>query len=80
VWECAVVEGEDEDGLPLPHAFVVTNVGHDPSPTLRLALMEYVKAEIAPYKYPRVIDFVDTLPKGDTGIVQRWRLKRARPA
>jgi benzoate-CoA ligase family protein len=80
VWECAVVEGEDEDGLPLPHAFIVTNVGHDPSPTLRLALMEYVKAEIAPYKYPRVIDFVDTLPKGESGIVQRWRLRRARPA
>jgi benzoate-CoA ligase len=79
VWECAVVEGEDEDGLPLPHAFVVPNVGHEPSPTLRLALMEYVKAEIAPYKYPRVIDFVDALPKGESGFVQRWRLKRAGP-
>jgi benzoate-CoA ligase family protein len=78
VWECAVVEGEDEDGLPRPHAFVVPNVGHDPSPTLRLALMEYVKAEIAPYKYPRAIDFVDTLPKGEGGRVQRWRLRPAR--
>jgi benzoate-CoA ligase family protein len=78
VWECAVVEGEDEDGLPRPHAFVVPNVGHEPSAGLRTALMEYVKAEIAPYKYPRAIDFVDALPKGEGGRVQRWRL-RPRP-
>ncbi len=75
VWECAVVEGQDDDGLPRPHAFVVANVGHAPSPTLSLALMEYVKAEIAPYKYPRAIEFVDSLPKGEGGRVQRWRLR-----
>ncbi len=71
VWECAVVEGQDEDGLPRPHAFVVPNVGHTPTPTLSLALMEYVKAEIAPHKYPRAIDFVDSLPKGEGGRIQR---------
>jgi benzoate-CoA ligase family protein len=79
VWECAVVEGEGDDGLPHPHAFVVPNIGHAPSPTLSIALMEYVKAEIAPYKYPRRIDFVDALPKGDGGRVQRWRLRPPRP-
>ncbi len=75
VWECAVVEGEDEDGLPRPHAFVVPNVGHAPSTMLSTALMEYVKAEIAPYKYPRAIEFVETLPKGEGGRILRWRLR-----
>ncbi|MEO6952512.1 MAG: benzoate-CoA ligase family protein [Polyangia bacterium] len=80
VWECAVVEGEDDHGLPQPHAYVVTNVGHTPSKMLSTALMEYVKAEIAPYKYPRAIEFVDVLPKGESGQVQRWRLRPARRA
>jgi acyl-coenzyme A synthetase/AMP-(fatty) acid ligase len=79
VWECAVVEGQDEDGLPRPHAFVVPNVGHTPTPTLSLALMEYVKAEIAPHKYPRAIEFVDSLPKGEGGRIQRWRLRPQAP-
>ena len=80
VWECAVVEGEDNHGLPQPHAYVVINVGHTASKSLAVALMEYVKAEIAPYKYPRAIDFVDVLPKSESGQVQRWRLRPARRA
>ena len=78
VWECAVVEGEDEMGLPLPHAYVVPNVGHSPSPGLATALMEYVKAEIAPYKYPRAVEFVDSLPKSESGRVERWQLRPSR--
>ncbi len=77
VWECAVVEGHDEDGLARPVAFVVPNVGHSPSRELAIALMEFVKKEIAPYKYPREVEFVDTLPKSATGRILRWRLARS---
>jgi len=80
VWECAVVEGEDEHGLPQPHAYVVPNVDHAPSQALALALREYVKAEIAPYKYPRAIEFIDALPKDEAGQVQRWKLRSSRSA
>jgi benzoate-CoA ligase family protein len=76
VWECAVVEGHDEDGLAQPIAFVVPNVGSAPTPQLGQDLMEYVKKSIAPYKYPRQIEFVDALPHGPDGKVQRWRLRR----
>jgi benzoate-CoA ligase family protein len=76
VWECAVVEGHDEDGLARPVAFVVPNVGHEPTDQLAKDLMEYVKKEIAPWKYPREIAFVTELPKGANGQVLRWRLRR----
>jgi benzoate-CoA ligase family protein len=75
VWECAVVEGADDDGLPLPVAFIVPNVGHTPSEELARQLMGFVKDEIAPYKYPRRVSFVDTLPRGSDGNVQRWKLR-----
>jgi benzoate-CoA ligase family protein len=77
VWECAVVEGADDDGLPLPLAYVVPNVGHSPSEELARQLMEFVKGEIAPYKYPRRVSFVETLPRAADGSVQRWRLRAA---
>src|SRR5260370_41174727 len=75
VWECAVVEGHDEDGLAQPVAFVVPNVGHPPSRELGAQLMEFVKREIAPYKYPRQIEFVESLPRGPSGRILRWRLR-----
>jgi benzoate-CoA ligase family protein len=80
VWECAVVEGHDEHGLPRPVAFVVPNIGHAPSQALALQLMEYVKNEIAPYKYPREVEFVESLPKSAAGQVLRWRLRQGRVA
>ena len=76
VWECAVVEGHDEDGLARPVAFVVPNVGHEPGDELGAQLTEFVKREIAPYKYPREIVFVRELPKSPDGRVARWRLRR----
>jgi benzoate-CoA ligase len=75
VWECAVVEGHDQDGLAQPVAFVVPNVGHAPSEHLATDLMIFVKKEIAPYKYPRQVVFVEGLPKGQDGKLQRWRLR-----
>src|SRR5262249_7133289 len=80
VWECAVVGVEDEEGLPKPMAFVVANVGHTPGPELERELIEHVKREIAPYKYPRWVQFVDALPKGPHGKVLRYKLRRRRPS
>jgi acyl-coenzyme A synthetase/AMP-(fatty) acid ligase len=81
VWECAVIGVEDEEGLIKPAAFVVPNVGHAPGPELERALIQYVKKEIAPYKYPRWIQFVPSLPKGSHGKVLRYKLQfKRRPA
>jgi benzoate-CoA ligase len=76
VWECAVIEGHDDDGLPLPVAHVVPNVGITPTDDLAQQLMNYVKQQIAPWKYPRAVVFVGELPKDERGVVQRWRLVR----
>lgn len=78
VWECAVVGIEDDNGLIKPFAFVVPNIGRTPGPELEQELIEHVKREIAPYKYPRWVEFVDALPKGPNGRVLRYKL-RARP-
>lgn len=75
VWECAVIDADDEDGLIKPMAFIVPNIGHDPGPALEATLREYVKNEIAPYKYPRWIEFVNELPKGPNGKVLRYKLR-----
>ncbi|HTE54349.1 MAG TPA: benzoate-CoA ligase family protein [Kofleriaceae bacterium] len=75
VWECAVVGADDEDGLIKPLAFVVPNIGHQPGPELEVELREYVKQELAPYKYPRWIEFLGELPKGPHGKVLRYKLR-----
>ena len=75
VWECAVVGVRDEHGLTKPFAYVVPNVGHEPSPKLAQGLMELVKNELAPFKYPRWVEFVDELPKGPAGTVLRYKLR-----
>ncbi len=75
VWECAVIGVEDEDGLTKPMAFVVPNVGHAPGPELAWELRDYLKAELASYKYPRWIDFVEKLPRGPHGKVLRYKLQ-----
>jgi len=75
VWECAVIGADDEDGLTKPFAFVVPNIGHEPGPELERGLREYVKKELAPYKYPRWIEFLRELPKGPHGKVLRYKLR-----
>jgi 2-aminobenzoate-CoA ligase len=75
VLECAVVGVPDEDRGQAVKAFVVLKPGHAGSATLATAIQEHVKAIIAPYKYPRLIEFVASLPKTDTGKLQRFRLK-----
>jgi len=80
VWECAVVGVEDEEGLTKPLAFVVPNVGFSAGAELERELIEHVKREIAPYKYPRWVQFVDELPKGAHGRILRYKLGRKRPS
>jgi acyl-coenzyme A synthetase/AMP-(fatty) acid ligase len=78
VWEAAVIGVDDDEGLIKPLAFVVTNVGHDGGPKLEAELKEYVKNVLAPYKYPRWIEFVDALPRGPGGKMLRYKLRPAR--
>ncbi len=78
VWECAVIGATDEDGLIKPLAFVTVNVGHEGGANLELELKEYVKSTLAPYKYPRWIEFVDALPRGPGGKLLRYKLRPTR--
>jgi len=58
-----------------PKAYVVLKAGHSPSPALEADLKHFVKDKIAPYKYPRWIEFVPELPKTATGKIQRFKLR-----
>jgi 2-aminobenzoate-CoA ligase len=79
VRECAVVGSPDPDRGQIVKAFVVTNPSHPAGAALARELQEFVKSSIAPYKYPRSIEFLEALPKTPTGKVQRGVL-RAREA
>ena len=77
VLEAAVVGHRDEEGLVKPRAFVVLRDGAadtDPA-ALREALKAHVKEKVGPWKYPRWIELVDSLPKTATGKIQRFRLR-----
>jgi benzoate-CoA ligase len=75
VLEAAVVGHEDTDRLVKPKAVVVLKDGHVASPVLEAELKQFVKDKLAPYKYPRWIDFVPALPKTATGKIQRFKLR-----
>ena len=75
VWECAVIGAADDDGLTVPVAYVVPNIGQTPGPELESELREYVKSVLTPYKYPRWIEFVDKLPRGPSGKLLRYKLR-----
>jgi benzoate-CoA ligase len=75
VVESGVVGVDDADGLVKPKAFVVLRQGFAGSEALVLELQGFVKERIAPYKYPRWIEFVPELPKTATGKIQRYKLR-----
>jgi 2-aminobenzoate-CoA ligase len=76
VAECGVVGAPDDDRGMVVKAYVVLHKGFAPGPEMTRALQEHVKAEIAPYKYPRVVEYVDGLPRTQTGKLQRFELRR----
>jgi 2-aminobenzoate-CoA ligase len=76
VAECAVVSAPDPVRGHIVKAFVVTRKEIDRSEALRRELQEFVKQRIAAYKYPRAIEFLDVLPRTETGKVQRFRLRQ----
>jgi acyl-coenzyme A synthetase/AMP-(fatty) acid ligase len=75
VLEAAVVGQADEAQLIKPKAFVVLRPGLAGSPALAESLQAHVKSRLAPYKYPRWIEFVADLPKTATGKIQRFKLR-----
>jgi 2-aminobenzoate-CoA ligase len=75
VLETAVVASPDPDRGFVPKAFVVLTPGMEGSEELGKALQDYVKRELAPYKYPREIEFITALPKTETGKIRRVELR-----
>jgi 2-aminobenzoate-CoA ligase len=76
VAECGVVAAPDEERGHIVKAYVVLRNGHVGDATLTHALQEHVKAAIAPFKYPRAIEYVATLPRTQTGKLQRFELRK----
>ncbi|MDM9561128.1 AMP-binding protein [Bordetella petrii] len=76
VAECGVVGAPDDERGQLVKAFVVLKPGYQPGPEMAAALQAFVKASIAPYKYPRAIVFVESLPRTETGKLQRFTLRK----
>jgi 2-aminobenzoate-CoA ligase len=76
VAECGVIGKPDEERGMIVKAFCVLKPGHSPDPDKIRELQEHVKATIAPYKYPREIVFVPSLPRTETGKLQRFKLRQ----
>lgn len=76
VKECAVVASPDETRGHIVKAFVVLRDATQKSAKLVEELQSYVKNSVAPYKYPRAIEFIDALPRTETGKIQRFKLRQ----
>jgi 2-aminobenzoate-CoA ligase len=76
VAECGVVAAPDEERGHIVKAYVVLRPGHTGDAAMARLLQDYVKMTIAPYKYPRAIEFVTALPRTQTGKLQRFELRR----
>jgi 2-aminobenzoate-CoA ligase len=76
VAECGVVGAPDEERGQIVKAYIVLRAGHAGDAVLTKTLQEHVKATIAPYKYPRAVEYVAALPRTQTGKLQRFELRR----
>jgi 2-aminobenzoate-CoA ligase len=76
VAECGVVGAPDLDRGHVVKAYVILRPGFSGDAALTRTLQEYVKSTVAPYKYPRAIEYVTTLPRTETGKLQRFELRR----
>ena len=75
VRDCAVVAAPDEARGSIVKAFVILAPGNPGTAALVEELQDFVKRAIAPYKYPRAVVFVDSLPRTETGKIQRFKLR-----
>jgi 2-aminobenzoate-CoA ligase len=75
VAECGVVAAPDAERGSIVKAYVVLKAGHAPDAATTRALQDFVKETIAPYKYPRAIEYLDRLPRTETGKLQRYALR-----
>jgi 2-aminobenzoate-CoA ligase len=76
VAECGVVAKPDSERGMIVKAYCVLRAGHEASPELVKQLQDHVKTHLAPYKYPREIEFMTQLPRTETGKLQRFRLRQ----
>lgn len=76
VAECGVVGAPDPERGMIVKAYVVLAAGHVPGPETTRMLQDHVKSDIAPFKYPRDIEYLEALPKTQTGKLQRFALRQ----
>jgi 2-aminobenzoate-CoA ligase len=76
VAECGVVGAPDDERGQIVKAYVVLRQGFTGEATLTRTLQDFVKATVAPYKYPRAVEYVSSLPRTETGKLQRFELRR----
>jgi 2-aminobenzoate-CoA ligase len=75
VAECGVIGVADEERGQIVKAFVVLNPGYERGSELVALLQAFVRQQIAPYKYPRAVQFIDALPRTETGKLKRFELR-----
>ncbi len=76
VADCGVIGAPDEERGQIVKAFIVLKPGFEAGEAMTRVLQDHVKQAIAPYKYPRAIEFIASLPRTETGKLQRFRLKQ----